>query len=71
MQLPIMLPFTLKQACEELGDAISLAGDKDFALKVYQQCGAGQKVREFRILPLSYREKSGLGQGDRFLDTWS
>ncbi|KXZ42859.1 hypothetical protein GPECTOR_114g310 [Gonium pectorale] len=32
------------EACEELGDAISAAGDKDFALKVYQQCGAGAKV---------------------------
>lgn len=32
------------EACEELGDAISASGDKDFALKVYQQCGAGPKV---------------------------
>jgi hypothetical protein len=39
LRLPIV------QACEELGDAISAAGDKDFALKVYQQCGAGPKVR--------------------------
>ncbi|GLI67875.1 hypothetical protein VaNZ11_012164 [Volvox africanus] len=32
------------EASEELGDAVSASGDKDFALKVYQQCGAGQKV---------------------------
>ncbi len=32
------------EASEELGDQVSAAGDKDMALKIYQQCGASGKV---------------------------
>lgn len=33
------------ESSEELGDLLSGAGDKDMALKIYQQCGATGKVR--------------------------
>lgn len=33
------------EASEELGDMVSAAGDKDMALKIYQQCNASGKVR--------------------------
>lgn len=33
------------EASEELGDLVSTAGDKDMALKIFQQCGASGKVR--------------------------